>query len=413
MNPEGVETTETAKPRLWVVCEVYYPEKISTGYYLTSIAEGLADEFDVKVLCGQPNYAARGTVAPKYEFRNGTEIFRAPSTTLDKNVIAYRIVNMVTLGTSMFFKALRHFRRGDRVLVVTAPPSLPYTIAPAALLRGASYVPLLHDCYPEILIATKKARPGSLIVKMINVCNRWLFKHANRLIVVGRDMKEMMEKKTAGLDVPIDVIPNWADLEIIRPTPRDDNALLKELAIEDKFVLTCAGNLGNPTEIETIVDAAERLLGEPQFHFIFIGSGVKRKWLEDEVAKRSLSNVTLLGVRPREEQIVFLNACDIGLIGLVKGMWGAAMPSRTYNMLAAGKPMIAFTEPGSEVARVIDEEQVGWRIMPGDVDEFIGAIRTAYECRAELNEMGRRAHAAAHAKYSLETAIETYRKSLE
>jgi hypothetical protein len=63
------------KPRLWVVCEVYYPEKISTGYYLTSIAEGLADDFDVKVLCGQPNYAARGTVAPKHEFRNGTEIF--------------------------------------------------------------------------------------------------------------------------------------------------------------------------------------------------------------------------------------------------------------------------------------------------------------------------------------------------
>lgn len=400
------------KPRLWVVCEVYYPEKISTGYYLTSIAEGLADDFDVKVLCGQPNYAARGTVAPKHESRNGTEIFRAASTTLDKNVIVYRIINMITLGTSMFFKALRHFRRGDRVLVVTAPPSLPYTIAPAALMRGASYVPLLHDCYPEILIATGKAKATSLVAKTINICNRWLFKHASKLIVVGRDMKELMKKKTAGLEIPIDVIPNWADLEIIHPTPRDENPLLNELGLRDKFVLTCAGNLGNPTEIETIVDAAERLLGEPQFHFVFIGSGVKRKWLEVEIANRALSNVTLLDVRPREDQIVFLNACDVGLVGLIKGMWGAAMPSRTYNLLAAGKPMIGFAEPGSEPARVIQEERVGWTVMPGNVDELVDAIRAAYGARDELGEMSRRAYAAARAKYSLETAIESYRRAL-
>ena len=400
------------KPRLWVVCEVYYPEKISTGYYLTSIAEGLAGDFDVKVLCGQPNYAARGTVAPKHELRNGTEIFRAASTTLDKNVIAYRIINMVTLGTSMFIKGLRHFRRGDRVLVVTAPPSLPYTSAPAALMRGASYIPLLHDCYPEILIATGKAQARSLITKTINICNRWLFKHASKLIVVGRDMKELMEKKTSGLDIPIDVIPNWADLEIIHPTPRDENSLINELGLRDKFVLTCAGNLGNPTEIETIVDAAERLLGEPEFHFVFIGSGVKRKWLEDEIAGRALSNVTLLDVRPREEQIVFLNACDIGLVGLIKGMWGAAMPSRTYNLLAAGKPMIAFAESGSEPARVIEEERVGWTVTPGNVDELVGAIRAAYGARGELDDMSERAYAAAKAKYSLETAIESYRRAL-
>lgn len=401
------------KPRLWVVCEVYYPEKISTGYYLTSIAEGLADEFDVRVLCGQPNYAARGTVAPAHEFRNGTEIFRAASTTLDKNVIPYRIVNMITLGASMLVKAIRYFRRGDRVLIVTAPPSLPYTIAPAALLRGASYVPLLHDCYPEILIATGKAKATSLISRIINVCNRWLFKHSSRLIVVGRDMKEMMERKTKGLDIPIDVIPNWADLEIIHPTPRKENRLLQELGLEENFVLTCAGNLGNPTEIETIVDAAERLIVEPQFHFVFIGTGVKRKWLEDEVEKRGLSNVTLLGVRPREDQVVFLNACDVGIVGLVKGMWGAAMPSRTYNMLAAGKPMIAFTEPGSELARVIEEESVGWAVMPGDVNSLVDAIRAARDHQSELAAMGRRARAAALVKYSLQTAVEAYRKSLK
>jgi glycosyltransferase involved in cell wall biosynthesis len=398
------------KPRLWIVCEVYYPEKISTGYYLTSIAEGLAADFDVKVLCGQPNYAARGTVAPKHEFRNGTEIFRASSTTLDKNVIPYRVINMLTLGISMFWKALMHFRRGDKVLMVTAPPSLPYTIAPAALLWGASYVPLLHDCYPEILLVTTKATSNSFVVKLMNVFNRWLFKHAARLIVVGRDMRSLMERKTAGLDIPIDVIPNWADLETIHPTPRDENVLLKELGLADKFVLLYAGNIGHPTDIETIIEAADKLRGESRFHFVFIGSGAKRQWLEEQAAERKLENVTILDVRPREDQINFLNACDAHLVTLVKGMWGLAMPSRTYNALASGKPIIGIVDKASELELVIEEERAGWCVEPGDVNGLVEVIRRA--ATTDAGEMGARSYAAAKAKYSLATAIEAYRRVL-
>jgi hypothetical protein len=72
---------------------------------------------------------------------------------------------MITLGLSVFFNALRNFRRGDRVLVVTTPPSMPFVVAIAALAKGASYVPLIHDNYPEILIAVGKSRQGSLLAK--------------------------------------------------------------------------------------------------------------------------------------------------------------------------------------------------------------------------------------------------------
>lgn len=397
--------------RLWIVTEVYYPEEISTGYYLTSIAEGLAAHREVKVLCGQPNYAARGTIAPKHEFRNGVEIVRAASTTLDKNVIFYRVINMLTLGASMFLKSLKHFRRGDHVMVVTAPPSLPFTTGLAALMRGAGYTLLLHDCYPEQLIALGTSK-YSLTVKAIDFANRWLFKHPSKIIVVGRDMKELVEKKTTGFDIPIDVIPNWASLEIIKPTPRNENPLLIELGLSDKFVLLNAGNFGRPTDIETVVDAAEKLLDRPQFHFLFIGSGAKRKWIEEQIQARKLANVTLLGPRPRDEQIIFLNACDVGLVTLVKGMWGLAMPSRTYNFLAAGKPILALTENKSEIARVIDEEKVGRYVEPGEPDEMVKTILEMYENRDELQAMSERAYAAAISKYSLQTAVENYRKAL-
>ena len=168
------EALKQEKPRLWVVSELYYPEETSTGYYLTTIAEGLADKFDVKVICGQPTYSRRGIRAPKREIHNGIEIFRAAGAGLDKNVVAFRLINMLTLGLSVLLHGLRRFLRGDRVLVVTNPPSMPFIVAIASMIRGASYVLLIHDSYPEVLVAVKKFRSGSAAVRAIAFLNRWL-----------------------------------------------------------------------------------------------------------------------------------------------------------------------------------------------------------------------------------------------
>jgi colanic acid biosynthesis glycosyl transferase WcaI len=399
--------------RLWIVTELYYPEMTSTGYYLTKIAEGLAEDFDVKVICGQPNYSARGVVAPKREVHEDVEIFRAAGTTLDKNVILFRLINMLTLGFSVFFKALAKFRKGDRVLVVTTPPSMPFITAFASLLRGASHILLVHDNYPEILVAAGKAREKSLVVNALNYFNRWLYKYAAKIIVVGRDMKELVEKKTAGLDIPIVTIPNWAELETVSPAPRAENALLKELGLVDKFVFLYAGNMGHPNDLESIVECAEILNERREIHFIFLGAGVKKSWLLKEIGERDLRNITVLDPKPRGEQTVFLNACDVALVSLVKRMWGVSMPSRTYNILAVGKPMLALTEPGSELARVISDDNVGWAVPPCEPGQLLAAIENAYAEKSHLTVMGERARKAALEKYSLETAVRSYRDALK
>lgn len=398
--------------RLWIVSEVFYPEETSTGYYLTAIAEGLADKFDVKVLCAQPNYAARGVIAPKHEFHSGTEIFRAASSRLDKNVIVFRIVNMLTLGLSILSNGLRRFRRGDNVLVVTTPPNLPFVAAIAALTRGAGYTLLIHDSYPEILVAVGKLRRNSIAVRSIDHLNRWLFKHARKIIVVGRDMRELTEHKAAGLDVSLSVIPNWAELETVDPRHRAENGLIRKLGIEDKLIILHAGNIGHPTDVGTVADCLQELSDDERFHFVFIGAGVKKKFLEKAKNERGLRNLTLLESRPRNEQSEFLNACDIGLVSLVSNMRGAAMPSKTYNIMAAGKPILALTDPSSELAMVIDEEQIGWHIQPGNADRLSEVLNEIYENRARLEEMGKRSRAAAEAKYSLTHAIARYAEEL-
>jgi len=399
--------------RLWVVSELYYPEETSTGYYLTRIAEGLTNDFEVKVLCGQPNYSARGTRSPKREIHKNVEIRRVWGTTLDKNIIIYRLVNMLTLSFGIFWKALINFRKGDRVLVVTTPPSLPFVSALAAILRGADYLLLIHDNYPEILIAVGKTEENSLFVRVMDFFNRRLYKYAHKIIVVGRDMRELVKKKTHGLEKEIEYIPNWAELEQVKPLSRDDNQLLKDLGISKKFVFLYAGNMGHPNDLESIIYCADQLKNDGEIHFIFIGTGVKRKWLEREVSAGNLGNVTILQPRPRSEQNVFLNACDVALVSLVKKMHGVSMPSRTYNILAVGKPILALAENDSELAQVVNEEKIGWVVPPEEPEKLLQAVQQIRRNYDKLPAMENRSRNSALEKYTLKSAIDKYRNCLK
>jgi glycosyltransferase involved in cell wall biosynthesis len=145
---------------------------------------------------------------------------------------------------------------------------------------------------------------------------------------------------------------------------------------------------------------------------LFIGSGVKRKWLEKEVSGKNIKNVTILAPRPREEQKNFLNACDVGLVPLVKKMFGVAMPSRTYNFLAAGKPILGLIEENSEVARVIEEDKIGWFVEPLESENLRRMVLRIYEEKEKIPEMEKLARASALEKYSVEVAIEKYHKAL-
>ncbi len=378
---------------------------------MTQIAEGLAADLDIKIICGQPNYAARGHRAPKHELHNGVEIFRVWSTLFDKNVLPLRLINMLTLGASMLFRALRKLEKDVGVVVVSAPPSLLFIAALAAKIRRAPLYLIIQDKYPEILVAVGSVKNNSFLVKLLNGFNRWLYRRAEKIVVVGRDMGELVASQMDDQDAgKISVIQNWASLEEIEPRPRSQNRLLNDLQIGHKLVFLYAGNMGHPQDIESIVKCAELLKDDERFHFIFIGSGVKRKWLENAIRSRRLDNTTLLDPLPRAEQEVFLNACDVGLVPLVENMFGVAMPSRTYNLLAAGKPVLALTDENSEVSRVLREERVGWNVPPLAPEKLLAAIETIYENRERLPEMGRLARLAAEKKYSVAVAVAKYRQ---
>jgi glycosyltransferase involved in cell wall biosynthesis len=108
-----------------------------------------------------------------------------------------------------------------------------------------------------------------------------------------------------------------------------------------------------------------------------------------------------------------LNACDVALVSLVKKMWGVSMPSRTYNILAAGKPILALTEKDSELARVVEEDKIGWIAPPDEPEVLLKVIEKIYGEKDKITEMSRRARFSALEKYGLETALEKYKKVID
>ncbi len=397
--------------RILVFSELYYPEETSTGYFMTKIAEGLSSDFSVMAICAQPSYSMRGERVPVREMYKGVNIKRYPSTTFDKDRLVLRLLNIFSICFSSFFSAIRSIRSSDLILVVTNPPPLPFIIWLASKLRGAKFVLRIDDVYPDMLnVAGMLDRRGG-VYRTLEKLNLYLYQSAGHIVVLGRDMHSLVLNKIGNQhDNRVHIIPNWGEIDQIHPCLRENNSLLKELHLEDKFVVQYAGNMGYPHDIESLVETAKVLSKNSKIHFLFIGSGVKRGWLEEQIKINSLNNITLLDPRLRSDQNNFLNACDVAVSALVKGMSGISVPSRMYNIMAAGKPVVAIGDEDSELGFIIREERVGWIAPPGKVNAFVNAVLEAESNSEQLADMGKRARLLVEKEYSSEHVVSLYKK---
>lgn len=391
---------EVSVKRIWVFSELYYPEQAATGYFLTRIAEDLAGEFDVRVLCAQPTYLARGTKAPKEEVRRGVSIIRCAGTTFDKDVLPFRFINLVTISISILFRGLWSVNRGEYVLAVTNPPTMPFVAALVCWFRGAHLVLKIEDLYPDAVVAAGMIAAGSRWARLFDRLQRFLCDFATRIIVLGRDTEAIIARRYPIDRQKIVYVPHWAEVKEIIPERRQGNALLARIGIDDKFVIQYSGNIGRTHDVESVLECADVLRGDHRIHFLIIGWGAKRDWLTATKAMKGLSNVTILPPLPRNELPTSLNGLDVAIIPMIPGMLGVSVPSRLYNILAAGKPLIVTADEESELAQVVREEEVGWVVPPRRPDLLTQAVVEAVSSPEKLAAMSRRARQVAETKYA-------------
>ena len=397
--------------RVIILSELYFPEQTSTGYFLTKTAEGLAEVYEVKVITGPATkFLLPFSGILTNEVINKVEIWRCNGTTFDKNHFSGRLVNLITRSTAIFCKALLLCNDQDLILVVTNPPLLPFVALLLKWLKGVQFVLLIHDVYPEALVAAGLCKSSSIIVQIGKKINQILYNQAKKIITLGRDMTVLTQAKLSSEDInKIVCIPNWSDCDLISPLEKVNNAVLKKLEVGNKFIVLYAGNIGKTHGIEYVAEAAKLLQKEPNFHFIVSGSGSKKKWLEEYALNHKLGNISIFDSCPRDKLNEVINACDVAVISFVPGMAGVSVPSRMYNQMATGKPIIAVADDWSELAEVIQEEEIGWVVKPGDVDGLVRTIHLVAKHSHLRVQMGKRAAVAAQAKYTFTRTNKAYK----
>lgn len=341
----------------WMVSELFYPEEISTGYVMTKIAEKLSEEGEINVLCGPSEYDSKVFKSNK-KLNEKIIIHRVSVPNLNKNNLLTRSIRMVLLSLTMASTIIRKVKSGDQLILVTNPATLLVIVSILKKFKSFEYVIIVHDVFPENLvpagILSKYSIPYKIFYKIFN----YAYSKADKLIAVGEDMKNLLLKKINKL-IPIFVIQNWSDSEEIYLL---DNFCISEYYHDksnDKIYFQFAGNLGRVQGLEELFELF-RQIDNPSIKFVFIGEGALKKQLIKIKEESNLSQVNFYSAKPRKEQLQFLNACHIGIIVLSEGMYGLGVPSKTYNILSASKPILFIGDKDSEIYLYIKENNVGW-----------------------------------------------------
>ena len=376
--------------RILILNQYYPPDTANTARLLKQWADRLAEKHEVRLIAGRPSYA------PEARFEDGAvEVRRVASFSGGRRGLVSRAFGYLS------YLALATFRgvagpRPDVVVAMTDPPIVGLAAAIVALRFRRPLVVVVHDIHPDIGIAMGTFREGPL-VKAWRFLNGVVRHRASCVIVVGRDMRQ----KLAAEGVPeakLQYVPTWGFGEVLGD--EDRASLRRRVGFDGSFVVMHAGNMGLAQNLDVIPPVAEALLGEPDVRIVFLGDGPSRPHLRAEIERRGLSNVEFLDALPTPEAQALMSAADIHVVSLVPGLWGCATPSKTYGIMAAGRPYVAAVDSGSEPELLANEFGCGLRVPAGDSDALVSAIRQIRA--APLDEMGRRARNGYEARFTAE-----------
>jgi colanic acid biosynthesis glycosyl transferase WcaI len=273
--------------------------------------------------------------------------------------------------------------------------SPPLTMGPSGWLSAARFsVPLvfnIQDVFPDVAIELGVLR-NAAIISCAQAMERFSYRRADAVTVLSDDLAENVRDKLGrdaytrrGLD-RVRVIPNFVDTASIRPQPTE-NAYRSEFGLGGKRVVMYAGNVGLSQSLDLVLSAAAALAHEDDVVFVINGGG---SGLADLQARaRGADNVRFVPMQPKERLAEVLAAADIHLVPLKAGLARSSVPSKLYSILAAGRPVVASVDRGTEVERTLDRAGAGISVEPNQPESFTKAISRLLQNRDEAEAMGR------------------------
>ena len=397
--------------RYWIITELFHPDEVSTGYVMTRLAERLSSEVDVGVICGPIH--DRKILTSQEELPDHIRVVRTGFRISGSKKLPVRLFNVLILCIAISIKVLIHIRKEDKVIMVTNPPVLVPILSLLKKIKRFDLTIIVHDVFPENAIAVGILKKNSIVSKVLMRLYNISYQVSEKLVLVGDDMLEVFKGKIGKRNIPVKVITNWADQLQIYPIPNQDISAYYDMNLDGKVVLQFAGNIGRVQGLDKLFDLFVKIQNR-NFSVMMIGNGAYQPLLYQKKIKHSLDHIHFVGEKPRSEQVTFLNACHISIITLQPGMYGLGVPSKVYNVLAAGKPILYIGDRGSEIHNYIVENDIGWSFSWIQEDEIIQFFQDlSLESLPNLSSKGKNARRLAEVKFNESQILDTYSEFLQ
>jgi colanic acid biosynthesis glycosyl transferase WcaI len=362
--------------RIAVLCPHFAPDTAPTGTVMTRIvAELAALGHELHVVTALPWYRGHA-VEPGWEtrwFRRETtdwgSITRVnPFPGSDKTNLLRRAAGFAGFSALAGMASVRG-GRVDAVIAMSPPLTMGLTGWGTHLIRRGPLIFNIQDVFPDAAVET-----GAITSKPIIAVARWLerasYHRAAAVTVLSDDLRDnVVAKVRPSKRDDVRVIPNFVDTDAIRPLDRM-TGLRDELGIGDETVVLYAGNVGFSQSLEMVVEAARTM---PALTFVINGDGAARASLQRLAG--DAPNVRFSGYQPVERLAEVLATGDIHLVPLKAGLGRVSVPSKTYSILAAGRPVLAAIDPGTEVPRILAQSGGGECVPPDDLVAFRDALQ--------------------------------------
>jgi colanic acid biosynthesis glycosyl transferase WcaI len=377
---------------LLVLCPHFAPDVAPTGEVITSItAELAARGHQLHVVTSLPWYRHH-RIEDGWNGRLWREqvtdwgrITRVHPFPTDKRNIPARALAFGGFTALSGVVAALSRPQPDAVLAMSPPLTLGLAGWLAARARRAPFVFNIQDVFPDVAVELGVIT-NPAIISTASWLERFTYLRSDAVTVLSDDLRDNVTRKLGGHRPDrVRVIPNFVDIEHIRPAPRE-NRYREEFGLSGKTVVMYAGNVGFSQSLDLVLDAAAALAHEPDLVFVINGGGAARADLQRRAS--NAPNVRFVDMQPKDRLPELLAAADIHVVPLRRGLARSSVPSKMYSILAAGRPIVASVDAGTEVAVVVDRAGAGITVPPDDPEAFTKALARLVGDPDEAERMG-------------------------
>ncbi len=399
----------------------FWPESFGIAPMTTGLADYLSERgWEVKVVTAVPSmpaweifdaYKGKAVVREK---RGGYEIIRSwvyvperPKTGLMK--AWRRVLSDSSMGLNLFPFALG---TGRPDVIVTVTPPLQAAAAAVVLKRiwGCPVVSWLQDIVPDAAISVGMMQEGTA-VRLGRKLESFVYRNVDTIAIIAEGFAGNLRAKGVP-EQKLYRLPNWADLKQFNTPSRRDEFRARLGVKPDDFVLIRAGSLSAKQVLENAVRAMKLLEGHTDIHFFFLGDGIRKANLMQEIERLKVPRVSFLPTAGGADYVDTLRAADLLVLNQSKELVDALIPSKLLTYMPSERPVIAAVNSRSEAARFVERSGCGVVVEAEDPEKFAAAVLDMRKRPEELRKMGAAGNEHVREHFAKDELLETFEKYL-